>query len=59
MPPKSIVRERPAKDPRFDLRTIFLANSGGLSSKRILGVFGFLVCLILLVISFILEREVP
>lgn len=47
------------KDPRFDWRTIFLANSGGLSSKRILGVLGYIVCLGLLVASFILEKDVP
>jgi len=36
-----------------------LANSGGLSSKRILGVLGYIVCLGLLVASFILEKDVP
>lgn len=44
---------------KFDLRTMFLANSGGLSSKRILGVIGFLVCIGLLIFAFILEKEVP
>lgn len=33
------------KDFLNQLRTIFLANSGGLSSKRICGVLGWLVCL--------------
>jgi len=40
-------------------KTIFQKNSGGLSSKRICGVLGWLVCLGILLFSFILEREVP
>jgi hypothetical protein len=47
------------KDNRFDWRTIFLANSGGLSSKRILGVFGFLTCIGLMIAAFIMEKDVP
>lgn len=47
------------KDPRFDLRTIFLANSGGLSSKRIIGVLGFAICVGLLIAGFIVEKEIP
>ncbi len=44
---------------KYNWRTIFLANSGGFSSKRLLGVLGFLVCLVLLILSFILEKDIP
>lgn len=56
---KSMYRKQKTKDPRFDWRTIFLKNSGGLSSKRILSIIGFLTCVGLLIASFILEKEVP
>ena len=46
------------KDPRYDWRTVFLANSGGLSSKRICGIAGWIVCLILLVVGFITYKEI-
>lgn len=39
--------------------TIFMARSGGISSKRLLGVVGFFICLGLLLAAFILEKEVP
>ena len=39
--------------------SIFLANSGGLSSKRILGVFGFVICCIIFVLGFALNKEIP
>ena len=39
--------------------TIFMAKSGGISSKRLLGVVGFFLCLGLLLAAFIMEREVP
>lgn len=51
--------KRRKKDPRFDWHTIFIRNSGGLSSKRICGVLGWLICLGLLVTGFVIEREVP
>lgn len=47
------------KNPRYDWRTVFLKNSGGFSSKRLLSVIGFLTCIVLLIASFILERPVP
>ena len=50
---------RKNKQPNFDWRTIFVANAGGFSSKRVLGVFGFLTCLGLLISGFIMDKEVP
>lgn len=47
------------KPSKFDLRTIFLKNSGGLSSKRILAVIGILVCIGVFIAAFITEKEVP
>lgn len=43
----------------FDWRTIFLKNSGGLSSKRVLGVLGIVTCILVFVAAFIFEKEVP
>lgn len=40
-------------------RTIFIKNSGGLSSKRILSVIGFLTCVGVFIAAFILDKEVP
>jgi hypothetical protein len=39
--------------------TLFLKNSGGLSSKRLLAIVGFFTCIILLVAAFITGKEVP
>ena len=39
--------------------TIFLKNSGGFSSKRILSIIGFLTCVSLLIAAFILDKQVP
>lgn len=47
------------KDPRFDWRTIFLKDSGGLSSKRILSILGFITCVIIFIVSFITQKDVP
>ena len=44
---------------RFNWKTIFLRNSGGLSSKRILSIIGFLTCIGLLIAAFILDKDVP
>lgn len=44
---------------RYDWRTIFLRNSGGLSSKRILSIIGFLTCVGVFIAAFILDKEVP
>lgn len=47
------------KDSRFNWKTIFLRDSGGLSSKRILGIIGFLVCTIIYIIAFFTGIEIP
>lgn len=47
------------KDPRFDWRTIFLKNSGGLSSKRIIAAIGVTICFSLLIASFLTEKDIP
>lgn len=39
--------------------TIFQKTSGGLSSKRILSVLGILACIIIFIVAFILEKDVP
>ena len=41
------------------LKTIFLHNSGGYSSKRVLGVIGFLICCIIFILGFIFNKEIP
>ena len=47
------------KDSRFDWRTIFVKNSGGISSKRVCGLLGWIVCLGIFLAAFILDKEVP
>lgn len=44
---------------KIPLKTIFQANSGGFSSKRICGVLGWFVCLIVFMWAFIVKAEVP
>jgi hypothetical protein len=44
---------------KFDWRTIFLKNSGGFSSKRLLSIIGFLTCICIFIAAFILDKEVP
>ena len=39
--------------------TMFLANSGGISSKRVAGLLGWLVSLVLFVLAFFSGKEVP
>ena len=46
-------------DPRFNWRTIFLKDSGGLSSKRICGFLGWICCLVIFILGFSLEKEIP
>ena len=48
-----------SKPSIFDWRTMFLKNSGGLSSKRVLGVLGIITCIIVFIAAFIFEKEVP
>lgn len=44
---------------RFDWRTIFIKNSGGISSKRVCGLLGWITCLGIFLFAFILDKEVP
>lgn len=44
---------------KFDWRTIFLKNSGGISSKRVMGILGWIVVLIILIFGFILDKNIP
>lgn len=44
---------------KIPLKTIFLANSGGFSSKRIIGIVGTFICFGLLIAAFITEKQVP
>ena len=46
-------------DNKFSWRTIFQAHSGGFSSKRVFGALGMIICLGLLIASFILDKPVP
>jgi len=43
----------------YNWRTLFMARSGGWSSKRFLGVLGFITSLTLLISAFIMDKEVP
>lgn len=54
-----IKNKRRKRDPRFDWHTIFIKNSGGLSSKRIIAIIGVLICFILLISAYISEKEIP
>lgn len=44
---------------RFDWRTIFLKNSGGISSKRLISLIGFLTCVGVFIAAFITEKPIP
>lgn len=46
-------------DKKFDWRTIFVKNSGGISSKRVCGILGWICCLGLLITGFFMEKEIP
>lgn len=54
-------RRRIQEEPisKFDWRTIWLKNSGGISSKRVCGVIAWLCCLFLLITSFFTGTEIP
>ena len=47
------------EDSRFDWRTIFLKDSGGISSKRVMGMLGWLCSLGILIAGFITSKEIP
>ena len=44
---------------KINWKTIFQANSGGFSSKRVFGALGMLICLGLLIAGFITEKPIP
>lgn len=46
-------------ESKFDWRTIFLKNSGGISSKRVIALLGVTICFGLLIAAFITEKPVP
>ena len=50
--------EKPKLILKSNWKTIFFANSGGFSSKRVCGVVGWLCCLIILGVSFIYDKQV-
>ena len=56
---KNYSKKQVSKNPKYNWRTIFFANSGGFSSKRVLGVLGYITCIIILIIAFALEKDVP
>lgn len=43
----------------FSWKTIFQANSGGFSSKRVFGALGMMICLLLLIAAFITGKPLP
>ena len=47
------------KTDNISLKTFFLKNSGGYSSKRLLSIIGFLTCICIFIAAFILDKEVP
>lgn len=47
------------KKPKIALKTLFFKDTGGYSSKRFLGVIGFLVCVIVFIAAFIFELQIP
>ena len=47
------------KTDNISLKTFFLKNSNGYSSKRLLSIIGFLTCIGIFVAAFILDKEVP
>lgn len=57
--PKRFTNYGNPRPKTFDWRTIFLQNSGGISSKRVCGVFGWMVCLGLLIAAYVAEKEIP
>ena len=48
-----------SNNSRFDWRTIFLRNSGGISSKRVIALLGVFICFGLLIASFITSKGIP
>ena len=44
---------------KFDWRTIFLKNSGGISSKRVIALLGAFICFGILIAGYIQQKEIP
>jgi formate hydrogenlyase subunit 3/multisubunit Na+/H+ antiporter MnhD subunit len=44
---------------KIKLITIFLKNSGGISSKRVISLLGTVICFSLLIAGFITGKEIP
>ena len=44
---------------KFSWKSIFQANSGGFSSKRVFGALGMIICLGLLIAAFITQKALP
>ena len=40
-------------------KTLFLKNSGGFSSKRFSGILGWIVCLIIYIVGFAIQKDIP
>ena len=59
MQTKSTNSGEPKHNPQFDWRTIFLKDSGGISSKRFCGLFGWIVCLGILIAGYIMQKDIP
>lgn len=43
---------------KIPLITMFMAGSGGLSSKRIAGLLGWIICLLILCLGFYFEKPI-
>lgn len=52
-------KPNPKKNSRFDWRTIFLKNSGGISSKRVIALIGVGISFGLLIHAYITGKEIP
>lgn len=50
---------KPKLTTKTSWKTIFFANSGGFSSKRIAGILGWLCCIGVFLAGFILGKEIP
>ena len=52
-------QHKPKRNSRFDWRTVFLKNSGGISSKRVCGILGWMCCLVLLISEKKKKKDIP
>lgn len=50
---------KPKLTTKTSWKTIFFANSGGFSSKRICGILAWIVVLVVFVAGFITQKEIP